>query len=1093
MPKRTDIHSILIIGSGPIVIGQACEFDYSGTQACKALKDEGYRIILVNSNPATIMTDPEFADRTYIEPLTAETLERIIEREKPDAILPTVGGQTGINLAMALYENGALARHNVELIGANAAAIKTAEDRQLFKEKMVEIGVEVPRSAYAATEEDAEAFAAHIGYPLVIRPSFTLGGSGGGIAYNIEELREVVSHGLELSPVHRVLVEESVIGWKEFELEVMRDKADNVIVVCSIENLDPMGVHTGDSITVAPQQTLTNREYQAMRDEAKRIIRAIGVETGGSNIQFAVHPTTGRRLAIEMNPRVSRSSALASKATGFPIAKFAAKLAAGYTLDEIPNDITRKTPASFEPTIDYVVVKLPRFAFEKFRHTPPTLGLSMQSVGESMAIGRTFNEALQKGLRSLEIGVSGLESRGYDRDKAEKLLRTPQPERIFAVADAFRAGMTVDEVNAISAIDCWFLREIRKIVEMEKAVSENTRLTNREPSPPRLSAGEKVPKADEGADLAQMKQGLLALKREGFSDHQIAKLANQTEEQVRKQRHALGIRPVYKRVDTCAAEFEATTPYLYSTYERECEAEPTSRRKVMILGSGPNRIGQGIEFDTCCVHASFALREIGFETIMVNCNPETVSTDYDTSDRLYFEPLTLEDVLEIVELEKPEGVIVQFGGQTPLKLAKSLAAAGVPMWGTSVESIDIAEDRERFGTLADQHEILVPEHGTGMSEAEAIEVARRIGFPVVVRPSYVLGGRAMAIVYDESNLREYIGYAMEAAPGHPILIDRFLEDAIELDVDAISDGHDVVIAGVMEHIEEAGIHSGDSTTVIPPYIIGLREQDRVRRRTVQLAKALNVIGLMNVQYAIYHGDLYVLEVNPRASRTVPYVSKATGVPFAKIAAKVMAGMSLQELGLTHEPRVVDYFVKAPVFPFGRFPREDTVLGPEMKSTGEVMGSAPTFGEAYAKALLGAGVDLPLGGTAFMSVNDNDKRPVVVQLAKDLAQLGFKVVATSGTRDFLENNGVEAGLAFKVHESERPNIVDRMINGEVTLIINTPLGKKSFYDDTYIRRTALQHGISCLTTLTAATAAVDGIRSLREGLKTITTLQEQHAR
>jgi carbamoyl-phosphate synthase large subunit len=1060
MPKRTDIESILIIGSGPIVIGQACEFDYSGTQACKALKDEGYRIILVNSNPATIMTDPEFADRTYIEPLTPETLERIIEREKPDAILPTVGGQTGINLAMALYENGALERHGVELIGANAEAIKTAEDRQLFKEKMVEIGVEVPRSAYAASEEDAEAFAADIGYPLVIRPSFTLGGSGGGIAYNVEELRSVVSHGLELSPVHRVLVEESVIGWKEFELEVMRDKADNVIVVCSIENLDPMGVHTGDSITVAPQQTLTNVEYQAMRDEAKRIIRAIGVETGGSNIQFAVDPKSGRRLAIEMNPRVSRSSALASKATGFPIAKFAAKLAAGYTLDEIPNDITKKTPASFEPTIDYVVVKIPRFAFEKFRKTPPTLGLSMQSVGESMAIGRTFNEALQKGLRSLEIGVAGLETRGYDRDKAESLLRTPQPERIFAVGDALRAGMTVDEIHSISSIDRWFLREIRKIIEMEKVVDTTK---------------------------------LLALKREGFSDKQIGALTNSSEDEVRKQRHAAGVRPVYKRVDTCAAEFEATTPYMYSTYETECEAEPTSRRKVMILGSGPNRIGQGIEFDTCCVHASFALREIGFETIMVNCNPETVSTDYDTSDRLYFEPLTLEDVLEIVELEKPEGVIVQFGGQTPLKLAKSLAAAGVPMWGTSVESIDMAEDRERFGALAAEHEILVPENGTGMNVAEALEVARRIGFPVVVRPSYVLGGRAMAIVYDEPNLREYVGYAMEAAPGHPILIDRFLEDAIELDVDAISDGKDVVIAGVMEHIEEAGIHSGDSTTVIPPYIIGLREQDRVRRRTVQLAKALNVIGLMNVQYAIYHGDLYVLEVNPRASRTVPYVSKATGVPFAKIAAKVMAGMSLRELGLTYEPKVKDYFVKAPVFPFGRFPREDTVLGPEMKSTGEVMGSAPTFGEAYAKALLGAGIDLPREGTAFLSVNDNDKRPVIVQLAKDLAQLGFGVIATSGTRDYLQNNGVESGLAFKVHESERPNIVDRMINGEVMLVINTPLGKKSFYDDTYIRRTALQHGISCLTTLTAATAAVDGIRSLREGIKTITTLQEQHAR
>src|SRR3954466_13232526 len=856
MPKRTDLKSILIIGSGPIVIGQAVEFDYSGTQACKALKDEGYRIILVNSNPATIMTDPELADRTYIEPLTPEVLERIIEREKPDAILPTVGGQTGINMAMALYENGALARHGVELIGANYEAIKTAEDRQLFKECMNRIGVEVARSGYAGSLAEAEQFAVEIGYPLVIRPSFTLGGQGGGIAYNIEELRTVVSHGLELSPVHRVLVEESVIGWKEFELEVMRDKADNVIVVCSIERHEPSGVDRGDSSTVAPQQTLTNVEYQAMRDEAQRIIRAIGVETGGSNIQFAVDPKTGRRLAIEMNPRVSRSSALASKATGFPIAKFAAKLAAGYTLDEIPNDITKKTPASFEPTIDYVVVKIPRFAFEKFRKTPPTLGLSMQSVGESMAIGRTFNEALQKGLRSLEIGVSGLESRGYDRDKASAILRTPQPERIFAIGDALRAGMTVDEINAISSIDCWFLREIRKIVEMEKVVDQTK---------------------------------FLALKREGFSDKQIAALTNSSEDAVREQRHRLGVRPVYKRVDTCAAEFEATTPYLYSTYEQENEANPTSRRKVMILGSGPNRIGQGIEFDTCCVHASFALREIGFETIMVNCNPETVSTDYDTSDRLYFEPLTFEDVMEIIDLEKPEGVIVQFGGQTPLKLAKSLAAAGVPMWGTSVESIDIAEDRERFGLLVKKHDILVPEHGTATSEAEAFRVAQRIGYPVVVRPSYVLGGRAMAVVYDESAMREYIGYAVEAAPGHPILVDRFLEDAIELDVDAISDGTDVVIAGVMQHIEEAGIHSGDSTCVIPPYIITHRDQDRIRRRTVELAKALKVIGLMNVQYAILKNELYVLEVNPRASRTVPYVSKATGVQFAKVAAKVMAG------------------------------------------------------------------------------------------------------------------------------------------------------------------------------------------------------------
>jgi carbamoyl-phosphate synthase large subunit len=1062
MPKRTDIRSILIIGSGPIVIGQACEFDYSGTQACKALRDEGYRIILVNSNPATIMTDPEFADRTYIEPLTVETLERIIAREKPDAILPTVGGQTGINLATALSDAGVLEKYGVELIGASSEAIKTAEDRQLFKECMTRIGVEVPRSGYVGNVDDAERLGATIGYPLVVRPSFTLGGSGGGIAYNVEELRGITARGLELSPVHRVLVEESVIGWKEFELEVMRDKADNVIVVCSIENFDPMGVHTGDSITVAPQQTLTNVEYQAMRDEAKRIIRAIGVETGGSNIQFAVNPTTGRRLAIEMNPRVSRSSALASKATGFPIAKFAAKLAAGYTLDEIPNDITRKTPASFEPTIDYVVVKIPRFAFEKFRNTPPNLGLSMQSVGESMAIGRTFNEALQKGLRSLEIGVSGLEARNNAPDRLPELLRTPTPERIFAIADAFRAGMTVEQVNQLSYIDPWFLREIRHIVQMEMEIRAGGR--------PRLE-----------------------WKRNGFSDRQIAALTDGSESEVRKQRHAAGIRPVYKRVDTCAAEFEASTPYLYSTYERENEAAPTSRRKVVILGSGPNRIGQGIEFDTCCVHASFALREIGFETIMVNCNPETVSTDYDTSDRLYFEPLTLEDVLEIVDLEKPEGVIVQFGGQTPLKLAKALGEAGVPMWGTSVDSIDIAEDRERFGALALEHGILVPEHGTAMSIDEAVTVAHEIGFPVVVRPSYVLGGRAMAIVYDEANLREYTTLAMEAAPGHPILIDRFLEDAIELDVDAVCDGKDVVIAGVMQHIEEAGIHSGDSTTIIPPYIITQRDQDRIRRRTIELAKALNVIGLMNVQYAIAHNDLYVLEVNPRASRTVPYVSKATGVPFAKIAAKVMAGMTLRELGLTSEPRVDGYFVKAPVFPFGRFPREDTVLGPEMKSTGEVMGSSPIFGEAYAKALLGAGVGLPRGGTAFISVNDNDKRPTIVQLAKDLAVLGFKVIATSGTREFLEHNGVDAGLVWKVHENERPNIVDRMINAEVTLIINTPLGRKSFYDDTYIRRTALQHGITCLTTLSAATAAVDGIRALREGVATLATLQEQHGR
>ncbi|MEO8035568.1 MAG: carbamoyl-phosphate synthase large subunit, partial [Acidobacteriota bacterium] len=954
--------------------------------------------------------------------------------------------------------------------------IKTAEDRQLFKETMHRIGVEVARSGYAMSVADADRVALTLGYPLVIRPSFTLGGSGGGIAYNVEEMRAIVARGIELSPVHSVLVEESVIGWKEFELEVMRDKADNVIIVCSIENVDPMGVHTGDSITVAPQQTLTNGEYQAMRDEAKRIIRAIGVETGGSNIQFAVDPKTGRRLTIEMNPRVSRSSALASKATGFPIAKFAAKLAAGYTLDEISNDITKKTPASFEPAIDYVVVKIPRFAFEKFRNTPHTLGLSMQSVGESMAIGRTFNEALQKGLRSLEIGVSGFETGNTPPERLAEMLRTPTPERIFAVGDALRAGMSIEEIHTLTQIDPWFLRHMREIIKIEKEIAS----TGVDPAAVEPAAGDPP------------HPRLLHWKRNGFSDRQIATLTGHTEAVVRDQRHRAGLRPVYKRVDTCAAEFEASTPYLYSTYETENEAAPTQRRKVIILGSGPNRIGQGIEFDTCCVHAAFALREIGFETIMVNCNPETVSTDYDTSDRLYFEPLTLEDVLEIVDIEKPEGVIVQFGGQTPLKLAKQLEAAGVPLWGTSVDSIDAAEDRERFGELVKEHGILVPEHGIAATTDEALVVARRIGYPVVVRPSYVLGGRAMAIVYDDANLHEYMRYAVEAAPGQPILIDRFLEDAIEIDVDAIADGTDVVIAGVMQHIEEAGIHSGDSTTVIPPYIITQRDQDRIRRRTIELAQALKVIGLMNVQYAIVKNDLYVLEVNPRASRTVPYVSKATGVSFAKLAAKVMAGHSLQSLGLTAEPRVHGYFVKAPVFPFNRFPKEDTVLGPEMKSTGEVMGSSHSFGEAYAKALLGAGIRLPSSGTAFISVNDNDKRPLVTQLARDLQALGFIVIATSGTRDFLVQNGVDAGLTWKVHELERPNIVDRLINGEVTLVINTPFGKSAFTDDTYIRRTALQHSIPCITTLSAATACVDGMRALRDQVSTITSLQEQHS-
>jgi len=1082
MPKRTDIHSILVIGSGPIVIGQAGEFDYSGTQACKALREEGYRIILVNSNPATIMTDPDFADRTYIEPLTPAILEQILERERPDALLPTVGGQTAINLAMALHESGALERYGVRLIGANYEAIQKAEDRQLFKEAMTRIGIEVARSGYAGSLEEAEGLAAEIGYPSVVRPSFTLGGTGGGIAFNVEELREIAARGLDLSPVGKVLIEESLIGWKEFELEVMRDLADNVIVVCSIENWDPMGVHTGDSITVAPQQTLSNPEYQAMRDDAKKIIREIGVETGGSNIQFAVNPKDGRRLAIEMNPRVSRSSALSSKATGFPIAKFAAKLAAGYTLDEIPNDITKKTPASFEPTLDYVVVKIPRFSFEKFRQSPPVLGLSMQSVGEVMAIGRTFNEALQKGLRSLETGAAGLDDLGVrDHDKLRELLRTPSPTRVFSVGDAFRAGMSVEEIYAASAIDPWFLHQMKRIVDMEPSIAA-TDLSRRD-------ARRDAQSASEVQDT--LCASLRKWKREGFSDRRIAALTGKSEKEIRDLRHASGIRPVYKRVDTCAAEFAASTPYLYSTYDSENEADPSSRRKVIILGSGPNRIGQGIEFDTCCVHASFALREAGFETIMINCNPETVSTDYDTSDRLYFEPLTLEDVLEIVDLEKPEGVILQFGGQTPLKLAGDLGRANVPLWGTSIDSIDLAEDRERFSKLLQAEGIRAPLHGNARSEEEALSIAQSIGYPIVVRPSYVLGGRAMGIAYDPETLGDYVEEAMAAGPGHPVLIDRFLENALEIDVDAIADGTTVVIAGIMQHIEEAGIHSGDSTTVIPPYLLTQRDQDRIRRQTVQLARVLHVIGLMNVQFAIAHDEVYVLEVNPRASRTIPYVSKATGIPFAKLAARVMAGESLASLGLTAEPRVSRYFVKAPVFAFSRFPLEDTVLGPEMKSTGEVMGSADTFGEAYGKALLGAGIRLPLSGTAFISINETDKRELILRIARELRGLGFDLIATRGTKKFLETHGIDSAMVLKVHEG-RPNIVDRMINGDVALVINTPLGRSAFYDDTYIRKTSLQLEIPCLTTLSAAAACVDGIRESQQNRGGISTLQEQHA-
>ncbi|MGH9459569.1 MAG: carbamoyl-phosphate synthase large subunit [Thermoanaerobaculia bacterium] len=1071
MPKRTDLSCILVIGSGPIVIGQACEFDYSGTQACKALREEGYRIVLVNSNPATIMTDPEFADRTYIEPLTVETLEKIIARERPDAVLPTVGGQTAINLASALHEEGILQKYGVELIGAGYDAIRTAEDRQLFKDRMREIGIDVPQSGYIASLAEALEMVGELGYPVVVRPSFTLGGSGGGIAYNVDEFREIVTRGLALSPVHRVLVEESVIGWKEFELEVMRDRADNVIIVCSIENFDAMGVHTGDSITVAPQQTLSNVEYQAMRDDAKKIIRAIGVETGGSNIEFAVDPKSGRRVAIEMNPRVSRSSALASKATGFPIAKFAAKLAAGYTLDEIPNDITKKTPASFEPAIDYVVVKIPRFSFEKFPNTPPVLGLSMQAVGEIMAIGRSFSEALQKGLRSLELGLAGLDPQPpRSAQQILESLRTPTPLRILSVADAMRAGLSTDDIYGASGIDPWFLVHIRGLMDLEEEIRAHAST---------IASGDE-----------SLRSALRRWKREGFSDRRIAALGHSTEEYVRKLRQKLGVRPVYKRVDTCAAEFVATTPYLYSTYEQENEAEPTDRRKVVILGSGPIRIGQGIEFDACCVQASYGLQELGFETIMINCNPETVSTDYDTSDRLYFEPLTLEDVLEVVDLEKPEGVIVQFGGQTPLKLADDLATAGVPLWGTSTDSIDLAEDRDRFGRLLTSAGIPVPEHGVARSEDEAVDTAERIGYPVVVRPSYVLGGRAMAIVWDEDALRHYMRSAVQAAPERPVLIDRFLENAYEVDVDAISDGTSVVIAGVMQHIEEAGIHSGDSTTVVPPYMIAQRDQDRIRRRTHQLAKLLGVVGLMNIQFAIAGDELYVLEVNPRASRTIPYVSKATGRAFARLAAQVMSGKSLQELGLTREPLPDRYYVKAPVFPFNKFPKEDTVLGPEMKSTGEVMGSSPSFGEAYAKALLGAGVALPLKGLAFLSVNDNDKKPLIVQLARELRELGFELIATRGTRDFLLEHGVASDLVLKVHEG-RPNIVDRMINDEIDLVINTPFGRSAFYDDTYIRKNALQRSIPCITTLSAAAASVEGIRALQSGGMSLVALQEQH--
>ncbi len=1077
MPKRTDITRVLVIGSGPIVIGQACEFDYSGTQACKALRSEGLEVILVNSNPATIMTDPEIADRTYVEPLTPEIVEAIIAKERPDAILPTVGGQTALNLAVALGESGALARHGVELIGASVDAIKVAEDRLLFRDAMKEIGADVPASRYVRSIEEAMSAVEEIGFPVIIRPSFTLGGVGGGIAYNIEEFRELAGRGLDFSPVHEVLLEESVIGWKEFELEVMRDRADNFVVICSIENVDPMGVHTGDSITVAPALTLTDREYQRMRDLGRRIIRRVGVETGGSNIQFAINPENGRIIVIEMNPRVSRSSALASKATGFPIAKIAAKLALGYTLDEIPNDITRLTPASFEPTIDYVVVKVPRWAFEKFPRADRTLTTQMKSVGEVMAIGRTFKEAFMKAFRSLELGgagqLFGQVRPGQEEEEEGALQRelsVPNDRRMWAVFRALERGWPVEALHESTKIDPWFLVQFKQIVDLQQ------------------SAGL--------VGLRGMSTDLLrTLKRAGIADREIAAALGADEDSVREARLEVGLRPAYKRIDTCAAEFESFTPYLYGAYEQECEAGPTPRQKVVILGSGPNRIGQGLEFDYCCCHAAFALREEGFETVMINCNPETVSTDYDTVDRLYFEPLTFEDVSAIIETEQQNGAdvacVVQYGGQTPLKLALPLQAAGIKILGTSPDSIDLAEDRERFAQLLWDLGIPQAPSGTATTPEEARAVAASIGFPLVVRPSYVLGGRAMAIVYDMAALDRYMLHAVAASPGHPILIDKFLEDAVELDVDAVADATGaVVIGGIMEHIEEAGIHSGDSSCVVPPYKVTDKHVATIRDYTRRIARALKVVGLMNAQFAIKDDTIYVLEVNPRASRTVPYLSKATGVPLAKVAARVMIGRSLAQLGLTEDLEVSGFFVKTPVFPFVRFPGVDTILGPEMKSTGEVMGGAPTFGTAFAKALLGAGMKLPASGTAFVSVNNHDK-PAVVQIARDLRDVGFKLVATRGTANYLRAHGLEVEIVFKVNEG-RPHVGDEILNNRIQLVINTPIGRESFFDDRTVRRIAMMHSVPCITTLTGAAAAVNAIKALHSDGLAVRALQEYHA-
>ncbi len=1082
MPKRTDIKKILIIGSGPIIIGQACEFDYSGTQACKALREEGYQIVLVNSNPATIMTDPEFADRTYIEPITADVVERIIAKERPHALLPTLGGQTGLNVSVELAEAGVLDKYSVELIGAKLHAIQKAEDRGLFKKSMQAIGLSVPKSGIAHSILDAIAVIPMIGFPAIIRPAFTLGGTGGGIAYNIEEFQEMVHHGLALSPVSEVLVEESVIGWKEFELEVMRDRADNVVIICSIENVDAMGVHTGDSITVAPAQTLTDKEYQQMRDAAIKIIREIGVDTGGSNIQFAVEPHTGRQVVIEMNPRVSRSSALASKATGFPIAKIAAKLAVGYTLDEIPNDITRQTPASFEPTIDYVVVKIPRWAFEKFPGADQTLTIQMKSVGEAMAIGQTFKEALQKGLRSLETGWYGLDNHPLKELPLSELpqkLTIPNVERIFYIKQAFRRGLSVDHIHSYTKIDPFFLYNIKEIVEFEEELRKS-------------GNGKQGNEGNEEMKGSGFPKSLLwKAKQYGFSDRQLAELWNLSEVEVRKRRKALGIEATFKTVDTCAAEFEAETPYYYSTYGREDEVRPSNKKKIMILGSGPNRIGQGIEFDYCCVHAALALKEDGYETIMVNSNPETVSTDYDTSDRLYFEPLTYEDVLNIIDREKPEGVIVQLGGQTPLNLALALHGAGVPIIGTSPDDIARSEDRKLFKQVLDDLGLMQPPNGTATSIEEAKPIAESLGYPVMVRPSYVLGGRAMQIVYDQSLLEGYMRFAVEASPEHPVLIDKYLEDAIEVDVDAISDGKITVIGGIMEHIEEAGIHSGDSDCVLPPYTLVEEQIEELKQQTYALAKALNVCGLMNVQFAIKNDEIYVLEVNPRASRTIPFVSKAIGVPLAKLAARVMAGKTLESLGFTREIEPPYFCVKAPVFPFNRFPGADSQLGPEMKSTGEVMGIDANLNIAFAKAQKAAGYELPLKGNAFISVKNKDKRAVIF-IAKKLCDMGFQLIATHGTAKVLRQNGMEVTLVYSIGKG-RPTIHDYVKNHAVDLIINTPTGYVHRPNEQLIRKMSMDYGIPLFSTISGAAAAVNGIEALRRGVITVTPLQDYYVK